>query len=72
MDAPIPESHVPQTEGLQIGDHRLSTSCAVVERPTIVVMTLFELFSWLQKRFRPPDLDTMTNTALEAKLVERQ
>ena len=24
--------HVPQTEGAQIGDHRLSTSCEVVER----------------------------------------
>ena len=28
-----PDPHVPQTEGLQIGDHRLSISCAVVERP---------------------------------------
>ena len=37
----IPDSHEPQTEELQIGDHRLSTSCGVVERPiTIVVMTL--------------------------------
>ena len=32
--------------------------------------TVFELFGWLQKRFRPSarpsDQDTMTNTALEA------
>ena len=27
-------------------------------------LTIFDLFSWLKKRFRPPDLDTMTNTAL--------
>ena len=32
-NAPIPDPHVPQTEGLQIGDDRLSISCAVVERP---------------------------------------
>ena len=31
-NAPIPGRRVPQTEGLQIGDHRLSTSCLVVER----------------------------------------
>ena len=30
---PTPDPHVPQTEGLQIGDHRLSTSCGVVKRP---------------------------------------
>ena len=30
---PSPDFHVPQTEGLQIGGHRLSTSCAVVKRP---------------------------------------
>ena len=30
---PIPDSHIPKTEGLQIGDHRLSSSCGVVERP---------------------------------------
>ena len=29
----IPDFHVPQTEESQIGDHRLSTSCVVVERP---------------------------------------
>ena len=29
---PIPDYHEPQTEGLQIGDRRLSTSCGVVER----------------------------------------
>ena len=29
----IPDPYVPQTEGSQIGDHRLSTSCEVVERP---------------------------------------
>ena len=33
-------------------------------------LTVFELFSWLDKRFRPPvrpfDPDTMNNTALEA------
>ena len=33
-------------------------------------LTVFELLSWLQKRFRPSvhssDLDAMTNTALEA------
>ena len=32
-NVPIPDPHVPQTEGLQIGDHRSSTSCGVVERP---------------------------------------
>ena len=32
-NAPIPDPHVPQTDGLQIGDHRLNTSCGVVERP---------------------------------------
>ena len=32
-NGPIPDHHVLQTEGLQIGDHRLSTSCGVVERP---------------------------------------
>ena len=31
-NVPIPDPHVPQTDGLQIGDHRLSISCAVVER----------------------------------------
>ena len=30
---PISDFHVPQTEGLQIDDHRLNTSCAVIERP---------------------------------------
>ena len=30
---PTPNPHVPQTEGLQIGDHRLSISCGVVGRP---------------------------------------
>ena len=39
-NAPISDPHVPQTEELQIGDHRLSISCAVVERLTIMVMTL--------------------------------
>ena len=34
---PIPDPHEPQTEGLQIGDHRLSTSSSLI---TIVVMTL--------------------------------
>ena len=29
----IPDAHVAQTEGSQIGDHRLSTSCGVIERP---------------------------------------
>ena len=33
---------------------------------TQMVSTVFELFSWLQKRFRPPDPDATTNTALEA------
>ena len=28
-----PAQHVPQTEGLQIGDQRLNTLCGVVERP---------------------------------------
>ena len=32
-NVPLPDPHVPQTEGLQIGDHRLSTLCGVVERP---------------------------------------
>ena len=31
-NVPIPDPRVPQTEGLQIGDHRLSISWAVVER----------------------------------------
>ena len=30
---PVADPHVHQTEGLQIGDHILSISCAVVERP---------------------------------------
>ena len=30
---PIPESCIPQMDGLQIGHHRLSTSCGVIERP---------------------------------------
>ena len=30
---PTPDPHVPQTEGLQIGDHTMSTTCEVVERP---------------------------------------
>ena len=53
-NAPIHGPHVPQTEALQIGDHRFSISCAVVERPgliAIVVMTLFNIvllaLSWL-------------------------
>ena len=29
----IPDLHASQTEGSQIGDHRLSISCGVVERP---------------------------------------
>ena len=29
-------------------------------------LTVFELSGWLQKRFRPSDLETMTNTVLEA------
>ena len=32
-NAPISDPRVPQIEGLQIGDHRLSISCAVVEWP---------------------------------------
>ena len=32
-NGPIPDPQVLQTEGLQIGDHRLSTSCEFVERP---------------------------------------
>ena len=28
----IPDPHVAQTDRLQIGDHRLSTSCGVAER----------------------------------------
>ena len=30
---PIPDSHAPQTGGLQFGDHRLSTLCGVIEQP---------------------------------------
>ena len=30
---PSPTPHVPQTVGSQIGNHRSSTSCGVVERP---------------------------------------
>ena len=29
----ILDPHVAQTEGLQIGDHKLSIACGVVERP---------------------------------------
>ena len=29
-------------------------------------LAVFELLSWLQKHFRTPDSDTMTNTTLEA------
>ena len=32
-NAPIPDPRVPKTEGLQIGDHRLSISGAVVKWP---------------------------------------
>ena len=32
-NAPISDPHVPHTNGLQIGDNRLSTSCGVVEQP---------------------------------------
>ena len=32
-NAPIPDSHIPQTDGLQMGGHRSSISCAVVEKP---------------------------------------
>ena len=32
-NALIPDPHVPQTEGLQIDDHRLSISCEVVGQP---------------------------------------
>ena len=32
-NAPNPDLHVPQIEGLHIGDHRLSILCVVVERP---------------------------------------
>ena len=30
-NAPVLDPHVPQTEGLQIGDRRLSISCVVVD-----------------------------------------
>ena len=33
---------------------------------TQMTLTVFELFSWLQKRFRPSDPDMMANTALDA------
>ena len=32
-NVPIADTHVPPTEGLQIGDRTLSTLCGVVERP---------------------------------------
>ena len=32
-NGPFPRPHVPQTEGPQISDHRLSILCGVVERP---------------------------------------
>ena len=32
-NALIPDPHVPQTEGLQIGNDTLIISCAIVERP---------------------------------------
>ena len=31
----------------------------------VYLLLFFELFSWLQKRFRPSDPNTITNTALE-------
>ena len=43
-NVPTPDPHMPSSKGLQIGDHRLSLSCGVVERPgliNILVMTLF-------------------------------
>ena len=42
MNAPIPNPHVLQIEGLQIGDHRLSTSCRSSNGLIIIaVMILF-------------------------------
>ena len=45
---PIPDPHVPQTEGSQIGDGRLSTSCggSLSGLITIVVMTLLMGCRW--------------------------
>ena len=42
--------------------------------PMSLSLAIFELFSWLQMRFRLSDRDTMSNTALEAsyRFVERQ
>ena len=37
---PIPDPHVLKTEGSQIVDHRLSTSCGVVERAALVMTLL--------------------------------
>ena len=43
-NGPIPDPHVAQTEGSQIGDHRLSTSCASSsDLITIVVMTFLKI-----------------------------
>ena len=37
-------------------------------------LTIFELFRWLEKRFRPSDPDTVTNTARSRsyRFVERK
>ena len=41
---PIPDPDVPQTDGSQIGDHRLSTSCGSSSGLiTIVVKTLLKM-----------------------------
>ena len=48
-----PSPTYPQTEWLQIGDNRLSTSCGVVDRPdSHYGYDHVELFSSLQKRSR--------------------
>ena len=50
----------------------MARPCVPISSPLtdVVYLLSFELFSWYQKRFRPParpsDPDTMTNTALEA------
>ena len=59
----IPDFHLPKTEKLQIGDHRLSTSFGVVEQPDhhcgddLVINTMVKpeilLIEWQQNHMAP-------------------
>ena len=70
-NVPIPDPHLPQTEGLQIGHHSLSISCAIVERPDhlcgddlVKLLSYFVGSKSVSARLSYPDM--MTITALEA------